>query len=77
MDRPDIVGVPRTTENIAEISLVKNVELAAILAVIVVSPTLLMTTVLPSIVATDVSLETYEIVPLELVVGEGMVKVPI
>jgi hypothetical protein len=35
-----------------------------------------MTTVLPSTVATDVSLETYEIVPLELVVGAGIVKVP-
>jgi hypothetical protein len=35
-----------------------------------------MVTVVPSIVATDVSLETYEMVPLELVLGEGIVKVP-
>jgi hypothetical protein len=45
-------------------------------AVIVVSPTFLMVTVVPEIVATEVSLETYETAPLEFLVGAGIVKVP-
>ena len=58
--RPDIDGVPRVTVKTAEISLVKKGEFAAMVAVITVSPTFLMVTVVPEIVATDVSLETYE-----------------
>jgi len=56
-ERPDIVGVPRVTVNTAEISLVKYDAVAAMVAVIVVSPTFLIVTVDPAIVATDSSLE--------------------
>lgn len=75
-ERPEIVGVPRVTVKTAEISLVKCDVVAAMVAVIVVSPTFLMVTVVPEIVATEVSLETYDTAPLEIVLILGTVKVP-
>ncbi len=75
-ERPDIDGVPRVTVNTAETSLVKYDAVSAMVAVIVVSPTFLIVTNEPEIVATDTSLETYVIAPVEFVVGAGIVNVP-